>query len=86
MQPALAQDTSSNNRTALIIGIGEYGYSGVTSLTGVPYDMTSAQRIALAMGIPEKNIKTLVNAQATKDNILKALQELGSSTKPGARA
>ena len=86
MQPALAQDTSSNNRTALIIGIGEYGYSGVTSLTGVPYDMTSAQRIALAMGIPEKNIKTLVNAQATKDNILKALQELGNSTKPGARA
>ena len=86
MQPALAQDTSANNRTALIIGIGEYGYSGVTSLTGVPYDMTSAQRIALAMGIPEKNIKTLVNAQATKENILKTLQELGRNTQPGARA
>ena len=84
MQPALAQDTS--NRTALIIGIGEYGYSGVTSLTGVPYDMTSAQRIALAMGIPEKNIKTLINAQATKENILKTLQELGRNTQPGARA
>jgi len=86
MQPALAQDTSANNRTALIIGIGEYGYSGVTSLTGVPYDMTSAQRIALAMGIPEKNIKTLINAQATKENILKTLQELGRNTQPGARA
>ena len=84
--PALAQDEATQNRTALLIGIGEYGYSGVPSLSGVTYDMTSAQRIALAMGIPEKNIKTLVNAQATKDNILKALQELGSSTKPGARA
>ena len=83
---ALAQDEATQNRTALLIGIGEYGYSGVPSLSGVTYDMTSAQRIALAMGIPEKNIKTLVNAQATKDNILKALQELGSSTKPGARA
>ena len=84
--PVLAQDEATQNRTALLIGIGEYGYSGVPSLSGVTYDMTSAQRIALAMGIPEKNIKTLVNAQATKENILKTLQELGSSTKPGARA
>ena len=84
--PALAQDEATQNRTALLIGIGEYGYSGVPSLSGVTYDMTSAQRIALAMGIPEKNIKTLVNAQATKENILKTLQELGNSTKPGARA
>ena len=84
--PVLAQDEATQNRTALLIGIGEYGYSGVPSLSGVTYDMTSAQRIALAMGIPEKNIKTLVNAQATKDNILKTLQELGNSTKPGARA
>ncbi|NBY71025.1 MAG: DUF4384 domain-containing protein [Betaproteobacteria bacterium] len=84
--PAFSQDNAANNRTALIIGIGEYGYSGVPSLSGVTYDMTSAQRIAAAMGIPEKNIKTLVNAQATKENILKTLKELGSNTQPGARA
>jgi hypothetical protein len=52
---ALAQPSSS--RSALIIGVGEYGYSGATPLHGVKHDMVSAAKIASAMGIPENNVK-----------------------------
>ncbi len=53
----------SSNRSALIIGVGEYGYSGVTPLVGVKHDMVSAAKIAAAMGIPESNVKYLRNSQ-----------------------
>ena len=52
-QAAFAQPAS--NRTALIIGVGEYGYAGANALDGVQYDMVSAAKIAKAMGIPEAN-------------------------------
>ena len=75
----------SSNRSALIIGVGEYGYSGVTPLTGVKHDMVSAAKIAKAMGIPENNVKYLRNSQATKANILDALKQLGDSSGEGSR-
>ncbi len=83
-QSGLAQ--TSSNRTALIIGVGEYGYAGAPPLDGVKYDMVSATKIANAMGIPEKNIKYLKNSEATKQNILQALSDLGESTNEGTRA
>ena len=76
----------TSSRTALIIGVGEYGYSGATPLDGVKHDMNSASKIASAMGIPEKNIKFLKNSEATKSNILDALKKLGESTNDGSRA
>jgi len=84
----LAQAVSaqpSSNRSALIIGVGEYGYSGATPLTGVKHDMVSAAKIAKAMGIPENNVKYLRNSQATKANILDALKQLGDSSGEGSR-
>ena len=75
----------SSNRSALIIGVGEYGYSGVTPLVGVKHDMVSAAKIATAMGIPESNVKYLRNSQATKTNILEALKQLGDTSGEGSR-
>lgn len=76
---------TSSNRSALIIGVGEYGYSGVTPLVGVKHDMVSAAKIAAAMGIPESNVKYLRNSQATKTNILEALKQLGDTSGEGSR-
>jgi hypothetical protein len=75
----------SPNRSALIIGVGEYGYSGATPLDGVKHDMVSAAKIASAMGIPENNVKYLRNSQATKANILEALKQLGDTSEEGSR-
>jgi hypothetical protein len=75
----------SSNRSALIIGVGEYGYSGATPLAGVKHDMVSAAKIAAAMGIPENNVKYLRNSQATKANILDALKQLGDTSGEGSR-
>lgn len=82
-QAVSAQSTS--NRSALIIGVGEYGYSGATPLAGVKHDMVSAAKIASAMGIPENNVKYLKNSQATKANILDALKQLGDTSSEGSR-
>ncbi len=83
-QMACAQATS--NRTALIIGVGEYGYTGPSSLLGVKHDMASASKIAAAMDIPSANIVYLRDADATKVNILSALKQLGEKTGEGSRA
>ena len=83
-QMACAQATS--NRTALIIGVGEYGYTGPSSLLGVKHDMASASKIAAAMDIPSANIVYLKDAEATKANILSALKQLGEKTGEGSRA
>ena len=83
-QMACAQATS--NRTALIIGVGEYGYTGPSSLLGVKHDMASASKIAAAMDIPSANIVYLKDAEATKANILAALKKLGEKTGEGSRA
>lgn len=83
-QTVFAQLTS--NRTALIIGISEYAVPGATLLDGVRFDMASSTKIANAMGIPDTQIKYLKNAEATKENILKALNQLAETTKDGSRA
>lgn len=78
--------SAGENRTALIIGLSEFANPSVPVLTGVPYDIQSAKKIALKMGIPESNIKVLRDSQATKENILKELRLLGDSTEEGARS
>jgi len=84
VQASWAQPVS--NRTALIIGVGQYGVAGADPLDGVKYDMISATKIANAMGIDTKNIKYLQNSEATKDNIIKALSALGGTSPDGSKA
>ena len=82
----IASAQPSTNRTALIIGVAQYGYSGPSALNGVNFDMVSATKIANAMGIPDKNITYIKNADATKVNIIKALNQLSDSTGEGSRS
>lgn len=82
---ALAQNNASQ-RTALIVGIGQYGSPDIPSLSGVVHDLDSARKMALAMGIEEKNITVLRDASATKANILSQFKRLSDNTPEGARA
>ena len=66
--------------------MSEYSNPEIEKLRGVPHDMQSATKIAVAMGIPEKNIKYIKNSEATKANIMAALKEAGDSTTEGTRA
>lgn len=86
MSAHMACAQAASNRTALIIGVGEYGYTGPSSLLGVKHDMASASKIAGAMDIPSANIVYLRDAEATKANILAALKQLGEKTGEGSRA
>jgi hypothetical protein len=80
------QAQEKNNRAALIIGIAEYASPEVDSLPGVAADMVSAQKIALSMGIPEKNITILRNQEATKVKIMQAFLEFSALAADGGRA
>lgn len=74
-------------RSALIIGLGQYAASsGAAALEGVPHDMESAKRIALAMGIPAHQIRVIQDQQATKANILEEIRKLGERTSEGGRS
>jgi Cu+-exporting ATPase len=72
-------------RSALIIGISQYGTPGAETLEGVRHDVTSAQRIAEAMGIPALRTVVLRDGQATRDGILRALDQLAAGAAPGGR-
>ena len=62
---------------ALIIGVGQYSKaSGAEPLLGVAKDMDTSRRMALAMGVPEQQIIELRDTNATKQNILAALDRL----------
>ena len=80
-----AQNNASQ-RTALIVGIGQYGSADIPSLSGVVFDMDSARQMALAMGIEPRNITTLRDSAATKANILTQFKRLSDNTPEGARA
>lgn len=80
--PALAQPGLQH---ALIIGVSTYADPQVPALLGVPADLQSARRMALAMGIPAAAITELRDATATKRNIVARLQALAGQTGEGAR-
>ena len=72
-------------RHALIIGVSTYADPRVPVLAGVAFDMDSARRIALAMGIPVANITVLRDAQATKEQIVAQMKSLGERAGEGSR-
>lgn len=73
------------SRHALIIGIGEYQVSGISSLKGVKNDMQSAKVMAQAMSIPDENITYLRDSAATASEIRKVIQALDARVRPGDR-
>ncbi|PUE62548.1 hypothetical protein B9Z45_04325 [Limnohabitans sp. 2KL-17] len=83
--PAHAQTPAL--RSALVIGLSQYGpNTGAATLEGVPHDMESAKRIAMAMGIPGNQIRMMRDQDATKENILKEIRQLGERTQEGGRS
>ena len=83
MNAAVAQDKAS--RSALIIGVSTYSVPEIPTLKGVPFDIIRAKEIARAMGIPEQSTAVLRDAQATKQGVLDALEQLAASTAEGGR-
>lgn len=82
-----AQSQTPALRSALVIGLGQYGAStGAATLEGVPHDVESAKRIAMAMGIPANQIRLVRDQDATKENILKEIRQLGERTREGGRS
>jgi hypothetical protein len=74
-------------RSALVIGLSQYGANtGAATLEGVPHDVDSAKRIATAMGIPANQIRVVRDQQATKENILQEIRQLGERTREGGRS
>ena len=80
------QSIDKNNRAALIIAIAEYDSPEAPPLPGVVADIVSAKKIAIAMGISEKNITVLRNQEATKTNIVNAFKQFSSQAADGGRA
>ena len=71
---------------ALIVGVGQYSKaSGADPLNGVPKDMMNARKMALAMDVPEQQIVELRDTNATKANILSALDRLNRNINPGEK-
>ncbi len=74
-----------SNRHALIIGVSTYSDPNIPSLPGARVDKESATQMAQAMQVPAGNIRYLQDAQATGDNIRKALADLNASVQEGDR-
>ena len=75
---------AAEGRYALIIGIGQYSPdSGASVLPGIPKDMENVRKIARAMQIEERNIVELRDAQATRKNIVQALEKLRQQVQNG---
>lgn len=68
---------------ALLVGISDYKSVNIKDLEGPKYDVDSLQTILPAWGISRANTQVLVDAQATKQNIIKALQRLEQNTRSG---
>ncbi len=71
---------------ALIVGVGQYSKaSGAEPLLGVAKDMVTSRSMALAMGVPEQQIIELRDTNATKKNILAALDRLKQKVGAGEK-
>ncbi|KAH6917593.1 caspase domain-containing protein [Coprinopsis sp. MPI-PUGE-AT-0042] len=61
---------------ALIIGIGRYKANDINNLSGAVPDAKAVQGFLQGMGVGQDRIITLLDAQATRDAILGAIQDL----------
>lgn len=72
-------------RHALIIAIGDYMSPNIPPLLGVGHDIDSATQMALAMQVPQANIRVLRDHEATSARIEQEIAELNNRTRPGDR-
>ena len=72
---------------ALLIGIGKYMHLGADAqLEGPRHDVEAIRELlARDYGFKQRNIITLIDGEASRSNILKAIAELAERTRPGDR-
>jgi hypothetical protein len=73
------------SRHALIIAVGEYQSPAIPTLQGIAYDVESATQMALAMQVPQENIRVLRDGEATAASIEREIAALDGRTHPGDR-
>ncbi|MEO8117235.1 MAG: caspase family protein, partial [Bacteroidota bacterium] len=73
--------TFSQNKLALIVAIGEYPVASKIKPIASVNDVKYIKSALLKNDFAEKNITTLINSQATKAGILKALDQLAANAK-----
>lgn len=74
---------ASNQIHALILAAGDYKAPGITPLRGVPHDIKTATEIATRLGVSEKNIQVIKDADLTLEGIRQAFKKLDENVKPG---
>jgi Caspase domain/Domain of unknown function (DUF4384) len=72
-------------RHALVIGIGEYADAEIPALKGIGHDITSARRMAGAMGVPAGNVTVLRDRAATAERIRAEIDALNARVQDGDR-
>ena len=72
-------------RHALLVGIGNHGDPATPALTGVVQDMRAARDMAIAMSVPESNIRSISDADASKEKLEKELADLANRSHNGDR-
>lgn len=79
----LCMQAPAQTKRAFIVAIGDYqdfrSWKHISSVEDIPYIKAGLKQF----GFQEKNISTLVNEQATKENILKGLAAFAASCAPG---
>ena len=73
----------SQNRHALLIGIGHYPNGIGWSTIHGDNDVAIIEKFLIGQGFEQKNIKLLTNSSATKSVIMSSLVELCDKAKPG---
>ncbi|WP_338845281.1 caspase family protein [Massilia sp. W12] len=84
--PAAAETAAKplRGQWALLIGINEYQDKNIRPLHGPVNDVAAMQEVLIKRwGFPAAQVKTLVNAQATRAAILQGLQDLQKHSAPG---
>ena len=77
---------AAEGKHALLVGISRYpSDTGAAQLDGVTIDLNSARRMAHAMGVDDGAIVELRNADATKANIRRQLEQLNRKVQQGDR-
>lgn len=78
----LAPAHADGQRFALLVGVGDYDH--INDLGGPRNDVLEFEKVALKQWqVPAKNIIKLLDGQASRDNILAALDELDTRTRAG---
>ena len=74
---AVSPPGKASSKFALLIGIGQFEDSTVTSLSAAPRDVDTMKSALMKAGFPESNIIALKNEGATLQGIRNAINEIG---------